>query len=81
MCILLFSWDYSNQLLDIIEQCPPRFLCKYNYIKKVGYHKIMQPLLNDVKTLEQEGIILQSDGRSFQVFGSIVIFTGDNLMT
>jgi hypothetical protein len=56
-------------------------LCKYSDMKKVGYQKIMPPLLDDVKILEQEGIILHIDGRPFQVFGSIVTFTGDNLTT
>ena len=54
-------------------------LCKYKIIKTVGYKKVLEPLLADIKLLETEGINIQIDDRSYRVFGSVVTFSGDNL--
>jgi hypothetical protein len=54
-------------------------LCKYKIVKTVGYQKVLEPLLADIKLLETEGIELEIDGRFFHVFGSIVTFSGNNL--
>jgi hypothetical protein len=54
-------------------------LCKYNVVKKVGYKKILEPLLADIKTLETEGLVVNIDNVSHRVFGTVVTFAGDNL--
>jgi hypothetical protein len=54
-------------------------LCKYSIVKAVGYAKVLEPLLADIKKLETEGIDIKVDGMLCRVFGSIVTFSGDNL--
>lgn len=52
-------------------------LCKTDDVKKFGYCRVMQPLLQDVKTLEQEGIFIPLLGRCLK--GTIQVVVADNL--
>lgn len=59
----------------------PRFylaiLCKSDNVKKYGYDNVLHPLLQDVKTLEQEGIFVLLLGKC--VKGTIQVVAADNL--
>jgi hypothetical protein len=54
-------------------------LCKFKNVKTIGYKNLLEPLLNDIKTLETEGIAVELDGVSKRLFGTIVTVSGDNL--
>ncbi len=54
-------------------------LCPYSVVKNCGYESVLEPLLNDIRVLESEGIVIDVDSEKHHVFGSIVTFTGDNL--
>lgn len=54
-------------------------MCRYKSIKDIDYRKLLEPLLSDIKVLETDGITVEMDGISHQLFGSIVLFSGDNL--
>lgn len=52
-------------------------LCKSDNVKKYGYDNVLHPLLQDVKTLEQEGIFVPLLGKC--VKGTIQVVAADNL--
>lgn len=52
-------------------------LCKSDYVKTFGYEKIFEPLLHDLKILEQQGIYIPQLGVSIK--GTIQCVVADNL--
>lgn len=52
-------------------------LCNSNDLRHFGYSRILEPLLNDLKTLEVEGVYIESLGDS--VRGSVFAVVADNL--
>jgi len=44
-----------------------------------GFNKIFEPLLDDIKLLETRGLEVQVNGQSSVLFGTICLFTADNL--
>ena len=54
-------------------------LCKYSVVKKYGYKRILEPLINDINILENEGIILDIEGINRHLYGSVMTMSGDNL--
>lgn len=55
----------------------PALLCKTDDLKVYGYEKLFEPLLQDLKTLEQHGIFVSQLGQF--VKGSVQCVTADNL--
>ncbi|XP_065672051.1 uncharacterized protein LOC136089885 [Hydra vulgaris] len=54
-------------------------ISKYSIIKEHGYALILQPLLNDLMILQNEGININVEGITHNLKGSIVTLSGDNL--
>jgi len=54
-------------------------LCRYSAVKEVGYRKILEPLIADIKVLESEGVEIEIQGGKHRIYGSVVTFSGDNL--
>jgi len=54
-------------------------LCKYKHVKNIGYKKILEPLLDDIRVLETEGIVVAIDSIEHRIFGTVVTLSGDNL--
>jgi hypothetical protein len=54
-------------------------LCKFKSVKTMGYKKLLEPLLADIKILEKEGLVVEIDGAQRRLFGTIVTVAGDNL--
>lgn len=52
-------------------------LCSSAAVKACGLHKILQPILFDLKTLEKDGIFVQKLNRL--IFGTIACVCADNL--
>lgn len=52
-------------------------LCKANNINKYGYPKVLEPLLKDLKCLEDDGIFVPSLGKV--VNGTVFAVSADNL--
>ncbi len=52
-------------------------LCKANDAKKYGYSHVLEPLLTDIKTLEQDGVFVSSFGRFIK--GTVFCVIADNL--
>ena len=54
-------------------------LCRHSAVKEVGYRKILEPLIDDIKVLESEGVEIEIEGTKHRICGSVVTFSGDNL--
>lgn len=52
-------------------------LCNSNDLRHFGYSRILEPLLNDLKTLEREGVYIESLGDC--VRGSVFAVVADNI--
>ena len=72
----------------VLANVPPKYrstlhniqlgmLVKENDIKKYGYEVVLAPLLRDVRTLEQDGVFIESLGQSIK--GTIFCVSADNL--
>jgi hypothetical protein len=56
-------------------------LCKFKNVKTIGYQKLLEPLLADMQILAKEGLVIEVDGVSRRLFGTIVTVSGDNLIS
>jgi hypothetical protein len=65
---------YISQLHSIF----PVVYCYSSDVKKYGYEAMLQPLLNDLKVLEN-GVQLLICGKLQTVYGAAVMWSGDNL--
>ena len=54
-------------------------LCRSKLVKEYGHAKILEPLLDDVKILETEGLSIEKDGQHLVFKGSILVTCCDNL--
>lgn len=52
-------------------------LCKANDVKKFGYETVLEPLLKDLITLEEEGIFFPASGKNIR--GTVFCVSADNL--
>ncbi len=52
-------------------------LCNSDDLKTCGYEKVFEPLLNDLKVLENDGVFLESVGEN--VYGALFCVVADNL--
>lgn len=69
------SPEYNSSLANI-------HLCLlFNSIdrEKYGFAKIFEPLLDDIKVLEMQGIDILIRGETHTVYGTVCLFTADNL--
>ena len=46
---------------------------------KYGYHKILQPVLDDIKELETKGVEVRFEGLSHIFYGTVSMVIADNL--
>ena len=44
-----------------------------------GFHKILQPLLDDIRFLENSGLTVELKGQSHLLYGTVCLLTADNL--
>ncbi|ELT93442.1 hypothetical protein CAPTEDRAFT_213746 [Capitella teleta] len=54
-------------------------LCPQPLLKKYGFAKMLQPLINDLKLLETEGIQVCVDGSNYHFYGTVSFVAADNL--
>lgn len=54
-------------------------LAKSDLIKKYGIDKVIDPLVQDITKLEQEGICVSKDGVEHQMYGTVCYVSADNL--
>ncbi|KAJ8017622.1 hypothetical protein HOLleu_44835 [Holothuria leucospilota] len=54
-------------------------LCPSSYVKKYGLAEMLYPLLEDLKTLKQEGVTILKDGAEHTFHGSVSFISADNL--
>lgn len=52
-------------------------LCKVPDLQRCGYQRAFGPLLQDLKTLEQDGVFIECLGKSLQ--GAVLCIVSDNL--
>lgn len=52
-------------------------LCKVSDVQKCGYESVLSPLLKDLKTLEQDGVFIESLGQCIR--GTVLFVAADNL--
>ena len=60
-----------------IDDIQLALICKASYLKEFGLSKVVAPLINDLKILENEGIKI--DGIPSKVKGSLAFIVSDNL--
>src|SRR6218665_357044 len=67
-----------NSQLSHIHLC---LLAKYSLLQKMGfsYNDILQPLINDLKILEQDGIPVIVNGYELRIYGGVATISSDNL--
>ncbi len=65
------------QSIDYLTQTS--IICDYNLLKKHGYNVIYDPLVQDLKKLETEGIEVEHNNEKITLKGTISLFHGDNL--
>ena len=52
----------------------------HSHVKKYGYDKILTPLVNDIKTLQEDNIhLITKDGSPLKFHTQLHLFTADNL--
>jgi hypothetical protein len=74
MSIRNFPEYLTSQLRNIF----PVIYCYSSDAKKLGFNVILQPLVNDLMALEN-GLQMTVNGKSMCVYGSVTMWSGDNL--
>ncbi|CAL9691333.1 unnamed protein product [Knipowitschia caucasica] len=69
--------DIPATLRSTLTSIYLNILCKANDVKQFGYAKVLDPLLKDLKSFEDDGIFVQSMGKV--VKGTILAVVADNL--
>lgn len=54
-------------------------LCLESTLKKVGWEKVLEKFINDLKVLETEGITIIINGEPKTFMGTLIVVLGDNL--
>ena len=54
-------------------------LASAQIVSKYGYHKILQPVLDDIKELETKGVEVRFEGLSHIFYGTVSMVIADNL--
>lgn len=54
-------------------------LCREKYVEKFGWDQVLKELLNDIKTLESEGIKVTCQDGIEHYHGTLLVMLGDNL--
>ena len=70
--------DLSSQYQSKIDTINLTIIVKENLVRKYGYAKIYQPLIDDLKTLEAEGVLVSYPFRR-TIKASVLVHIGDNL--
>ncbi|KAK6188852.1 hypothetical protein SNE40_004945 [Patella caerulea] len=68
----IHPWHRSE--LKTIQLC---LLCPNKVLKNVGFGKVLEPLIYDLKILENEGIIIPN--LTEKLYGTVAFVSGDNL--
>lgn len=68
---------YLQNIGQPLTQPKLALLCNTSTVKKCGYAKVLQPLIYDLKSLEQNGVYLEQLGES--VKGTVLYVVADNL--
>lgn len=66
---------YRSRLIMI----PLVALCKNAHIQKYGMDAILRPLISDFKKLENDGMLVEFEGKTFHFHGTLVAIVADNL--
>ena len=69
--------DNCYQSLDYVNQAV--ILSDSKYIKKYGYKKILEPLINELKIIEKTGIEIKFNRQILNLKGAVSYFVADNL--
>lgn len=74
----------------LLGNLPPKFrsqlhciqlvaLCQSSLLKRNGFSKILEPLINDLKLLENDGIVVSKDQIDHRLLGTVSVVIADNL--
>ncbi|KAK0131259.1 Sterile alpha motif domain-containing protein 3 [Merluccius polli] len=73
-------WVLANVPLEfrsVLTSIYLALLCKVNDVKQFGYENVLEPLLDDLSTLEQEGLFISTVGKFIR--GTVHCVVADNL--
>ena len=69
--------DLTLKYRSVLHVIQLAAICKVPDVQKYGYKTVIRPLLQDLSTLEQDGVFIESLGRSVQ--GTVLCVVSDNL--
>ncbi|KYM93954.1 hypothetical protein ALC62_15436, partial [Cyphomyrmex costatus] len=62
-----------------VEHIQLVMLCYEKYIKFFGWDKVLEPLINDLRSIKKDGIIISVADKTINFVGTVVAVLGDNL--
>lgn len=77
--VYFYVGNIERKYCSALKNIHLALICKYSLVKTYGYDKIMQPLIADIKYIEQHGITINIDGVGHLVKGTVMTLSGDNL--
>lgn len=78
-CVYMVIGNLDPHLRSLTENVQLVLLCKTKDFAYFGADKVLRRLIEDLKTLEESGIIVQGGGFEERVYGSVFITMNDNL--
>lgn len=71
--------NLSAYLRSKVEHIQLVFLCYEKHITFFRWEKVMEPLINDLKNLEKNGVVISVANKSINFIGTVIAMLGDNL--
>ncbi|XP_071820322.1 uncharacterized protein [Apostichopus japonicus] len=71
--------NISPKLRSKLHVIQLSLLCQTECVKEFGLHKVLAPLVADLKKLERDGIIVEKDGAEHNIKGTLSMIVADNL--
>jgi len=78
-CFYFIVGNIETKYWSSLSNIHLALLCKFQAVKKYGYKRVLQPLLQDLRKLEADGVTIVIDGKCLTVKGTVVTVAGDNL--
>lgn len=69
--------DLPSKYRSALHVIQLALLCKVPDVQKCGYESVLGPLMQDLRTLEQDGVFIESLGQSLK--GTVLFVAADNL--
>ena len=80
-CFYFYLGNIGSKHFSVLRNIFPVLLIESKKLKQHGYKKVLEPLIKDIKNLENSGIAIvnHKNGQTFQMRGTIASVSADNL--